>query len=123
MGSVVIDYYLEILYGNNILDSINLTNIVFIPKITCLNNMNSFRPISLCNVIYKLIAKTIANHFQWVLEGCADVAQSAFLLGRLITINILVAHEVLHAFKFKRKGKKGHLALKVNMSKASHMTV
>lgn len=43
-------------------------------------------------MIYKLIAKVIANRFQFVLEECIDQAQSTFVPGRLISDNILLAY-------------------------------
>lgn len=59
----------------------------------------NFRPISLCNVIYKLIVKIIAIHFQSVLDDCIDKAQSAFVSKRLISDNVLLAYEILHSFR------------------------
>lgn len=47
-----------------------------------------------------------------------DEAQNAFVPERLITNNILFACEILNVYKRKRLGKKGHFALKLNMSKA-----
>lgn len=45
-------------------------------------------------------------------------AQSAFLLRRLIIDNIAVAYELMHSMKMRRKGKIGHMAMKLDMSKA-----
>ena len=46
---------LNVLNGNMSMASLNRTNIAFIPKINNLKKMADFRPISLCNVVYKLI--------------------------------------------------------------------
>lgn len=48
----------------------------------------------------------VVNRFRLVLNKCIDHAQSAFVPGRLITDNILVAYEVLHTFQ-KKKGMGG----------------
>ncbi|KAG8479241.1 hypothetical protein CXB51_029714 [Gossypium anomalum] len=78
----------------------------------------NFRPISLCTVIYKIIAKTVANRLQRVLDVYVDAAQSSFVPGRLITDNVLLAYEVLHSFKNKNSSRKGFMTLKLDMRKA-----
>lgn len=90
---------------------------MLIPKIANPTNLKNHRPISLFNVIYKIIAKTVANRLQKVLDGCIDDAQSAYVPGRLISDNVLLAYEV-HSFKNRRSGKKGFMALKLDMNKA-----
>lgn len=78
----------------------------------------NFRPINLCTVLYKIIAKPMANRLQKVLDGSIEDSQSAFVPGRLITDNVLLVYEVLHYFKNKRSGRKGFMSLKLDMSKA-----
>ena len=77
-----------------------------------------FRPISLCNVIFKIITKTIANRLKLILPDIFGKFQSIFVPGRLITDNALLAFEYFHYMRKKRKGKKRCVALKLDMSKA-----
>ncbi|KAA3480199.1 reverse transcriptase [Gossypium australe] len=118
IGKDVSYYCLQQLNNGMNVSSINKTNIVLIPKVPNPNNISQFRPISLCNVIYKLIAKVIANRIRVVIHKCIDPAQSAFVPGRLITDNVLLAYEILHTLKNKKAGKKGLMAVKLDMSKA-----
>ena len=118
VGNDVIMVVLSALNTGVVLESINTTFIALIPKILEPKKVSNFRPISLCNVIYKLIAKVLVNRLKKILPFVVSDTQSAFLSGRLIADNILVAFETLHYLKRKTQGKLGFMALKLDMSKA-----
>ncbi|KAH1084030.1 hypothetical protein J1N35_023791 [Gossypium stocksii] len=81
-------------------------------------NLTQFRPISLCNVVFKIVAKTLVKMMSSILGHCIDDAQGAFIPGRLISDNVLVTYEVLHCLKMRKTGKNRNFALKLDMSKA-----
>jgi ribonuclease HI len=99
-------------------ESINLTHIALIPKMTNPTKVSDFRPISLCNVFYKILSKVLANRLKVILPHIISKNQSAFIPGRLISDNILVAYESLHTMHARMWGKVGYMALKLDMSKA-----
>lgn len=89
-----------------------------IPKIKEPRYPSDFMPISLCNVSYKIMAKMMVNRMKPLLPKVISPSQSAFISDRLITDNILVAHEVMNYVKRESNKKHGHVALKLDMSKA-----
>ncbi|KAL5544814.1 hypothetical protein UlMin_008598 [Ulmus minor] len=99
------------------LGSINETIITLLPKIKNPTRITEFRPISLCNVLYKIISKMLANRLRKVMGTVISKEQSAFIPGRLITDNAIIGFECLHAIKWQ-KTKKNYLALKLDMAKA-----
>jgi hypothetical protein len=116
VGPKVRSAVLSMLNDRTILQKINFTYIVLIPKKKNPKSMSEFRPISLCNVIYKIVAKVLANRLKMILPQVISDNQSAFVPERLITNNILIAYELLHQMNSRRRGKKEFMALKLDMS-------
>ncbi|PNX69233.1 ribonuclease H [Trifolium pratense] len=96
IGKEVTDMVLNILNNNGDPSHLNTTHICLIPKIKNPNSPSDFRPISLCNVTLKIITKTIANRIKSILPEVISPNQSAFIQGRLITDNTLIASEIFH---------------------------
>jgi len=80
--------------------------------------MKNWRPIALCNVVYKMVAKVLDNRLKGVPDKCISSSQYAFVPDRSILDNAIVAIEVIHYMKAKAKGTQGDVALKFDISKA-----
>lgn len=96
-------------------NSINSTFIAFIPKSDCPNTFDDFRPISLCNCLYKIIAKIIAIKLKPILSNIISLEQFGFLKGKLI-------HEAIRSAQVGSNSIKTHKRLvsviKIDLSKA-----
>ncbi|KAL6226651.1 hypothetical protein ACLB2K_000612 [Fragaria x ananassa] len=108
----------EFFSGVACLRDLNKTHIVLIPKVPNPEKTSHFRPISLCNNSYKILSKILANRLKRVLPTLISINQNAFVPGRLIQDNILVAHEAYHYLKLKRTGGNHEFGLKLDMNKA-----
>ncbi|XP_019181633.1 PREDICTED: uncharacterized protein LOC109176682 [Ipomoea nil] len=108
----------DFLSSGRLPQDLNTTQLVLIPKKTTPETVANLRPISLCNVTYKIIAKVLANRMRTLMDNIIAENQIAFIPGRLILYNIMLASEVQHYLKRKYQGKDGYVALKLDMSKA-----
>jgi len=118
IGTDVSTSILNILNNQFNPDCFNKTFICLIPKINSPNVASDFRPIALCNVMLKIITKTIANRIKPILSYIISPYQSAFVPGRLITNNVLLAFETFHKLHLLKNRKKGFIGLKLDMAKA-----
>lgn len=107
------------LHGLSSSNHVNNTNIVLIPKAKFPTSMVEFRPISLCNVLYKLVIKTLVMRLKIFLTHVVMTEnQSDFVPGRLIIDNALITLELFHTMKRRSKGRRDTITLKLDMSKA-----
>ena len=96
---------------------VNETTIVLIPKIAP-ETLTHLRPISLCNVIYKVVSKCLVNRLWPLLSDVISEEQSAFVPGRLITDNATLAFECIHHIQQEKDLVKSFCAYKLDLSKA-----
>lgn len=80
--------------NGKLLIEVNHTNLILIPKVDNLNEVYQFRPISLSNMYYKIIAKILANCLKPVISQIISPCQSAFIPRRFIQENTILAQEI-----------------------------
>ena len=118
IGDDVTEVVLAYLHANTIHSGLNHTYLTLIPKVKSPVKVLDFRPIALCNILYKIISKVLANRLKIILPNISYEFQSASQTNKAISDNILVAFETLHHLKTKKTGKNGFMAMKLDMSKA-----
>ncbi|WOG95437.1 hypothetical protein DCAR_0414756 [Daucus carota subsp. sativus] len=118
MGHEVFKCCKEWLHTKKFPGDLNYTNVVLIPKKENASCLKDLRPIALCNVVYKIVAKVLANRMKTILPHVISENQSAFVKDRSISDNVLVAFELIHHMSLKKHGTGGEVALKLDISKA-----
>jgi hypothetical protein len=97
-----------------VLQALNATFLTLVPKEGNAHHRKKFRPIALCNVIYKLLTKVIARRLKPILPTIISLEQSGYVEGRQILDSIILAHEVIHSLQ---KTKTPGMLLKLDLSK------
>ncbi|XP_019175665.1 PREDICTED: uncharacterized protein LOC109170987 [Ipomoea nil] len=123
IGDDVARFIIDCTKGSQFPEGMNDAIITLILKRTVPTTMGELRPIALCNVIYKILSKMLANRLKEILEKIISPSQSVFLSGSLITDNVFVASEVIHYLNRKRGGRDGWCALKLDIAKAYRVSV
>ncbi|XP_074282891.1 uncharacterized protein LOC141607441 [Silene latifolia] len=109
---------LSILNSGLVLKELNITFIALIPKCASPEKVDDYRPISLCNVIMKIVTRCITNRLSRVMSYLVGEFQNAFVAGRHIGDNVLLAHEAIQNINKHTSGSCGRFAFKADMSKA-----
>ncbi|XP_013624212.1 PREDICTED: uncharacterized protein LOC106330256 [Brassica oleracea var. oleracea] len=116
VGQEVTDAIQEFFTTCRLLQQWNATILTLIPKKKNADKISDFRPISCCNTVYKVIAKLLANRLKQVLPSVISITQSAFIPGRLLVENVLMATELVQGYNWKNITKRS--ILKVDLKKA-----
>ena len=117
VGRSISEEVLTVFRERKIMDYMNNTNIVLIPKTQGPKSIGSYRPISLCNSVYKIVSKILVGRIGPLLEQLISPCQTAFVLGRRGVDNAIVVQEIIHTMG-RTKGKGGYMALKIDLEKA-----
>lgn len=96
--------------------AVNCTAITIIPKVRNPSSIKEYRPIACCTVLYKLIAKILANRIQKVIATIISDTQAGFIPSRKVVDNIILAHELVKAYS--RKNISPRCLIKVDTQKA-----
>lgn len=90
------------LFENGIfLKAWNVTAITLILKIDCPNDLEDFRPISCCHVIYKCMSELLCNRLKFILNDIIYSSQGAFVFGHSILHNILLCQDIVKHYEWK----------------------
>lgn len=94
---------------------LNTTIIALIPETDSSRQMKDYRPISCCNLIYKVISKIIATRLKRILPDFINMNQSAFVEQCLLMKNILLAMEFVKDYHKPKISSR--CAMKIDISK------
>ena len=100
------------------LEGVNDTAITLIPKVPHPKELKDFRPISPCNVLYKIVSKCLVNRVRPLLGELISQNQSAFIPGRLIYDNSIIAFECIHHIQTMKTNSPAACAYKLDLSEA-----
>ena len=89
----------------------NYTQLFLLPKKPNPKLMSDLRPISLCSVTYKIISKVLCSRLKGILPQIVSPTQGAYVAGRLISDNLLIAHEMVHGLKTNPNCKEDFIAI------------
>ena len=117
VGSLVVNIVKKVFMERKVLKYLNKTHIELIPKIQGPETIGNYRPISLCNTVYKIITKIIVARLRPHLDKLISPHQTIFVPGRKGVDNTIIVQEVVHSLS-KKKGKVGYMALKIDLGKA-----
>lgn len=113
VGPSIINF-IEVVWSNHsLILQVNNTLLVLILKIDHPEFINQFRPIALCNVIYKYITKILVGRIKPFLDEVISPFRSSFVPGRNIHDNIIIAKAMIHSMRRMKGGARNLWPLKL----------
>ena len=116
VGSSVVSEVKKIFANKRVPEYLNRTHISLIPKIQEPEMLGNYKPISLCNTVYKVVTKIIVTRLRPYLDNLISPLQATFVLGRKVVDNAIIAQEIIHSLG-KKRGIVGYMALKIDLEK------
>lgn len=117
VGTAVCNFVKKVFADPMCIEKVNQTLLALIPKTKKQKTFKELRPISLCNVIYKVVTKIIANCLKKYLGELISPNQCSFIPSRHSNDNIILTQDVIHSMQ-KLRGEKGFMAIKIDLEKA-----
>ena len=117
VGDSVREEVMKVFRERKVLEYLNRTLIVLIPKIQGPETIGNYRPISLCNSVYKIVTKIIIARIRPHLGRLVSPYQAAFVPGRRGVDNTIIIQELIHTIG-RAKGRTGYMAIKLDLEKA-----
>eukprot|EP00253_Pinus_taeda_P022984 PITA_22984 len=96
---------------------LNATFLALIPKIEEANTPDKYRPIALCNIIYKIVSKVIATRLKPLLPLIISPEKSGYVEGHQISDGIILTHKIIHSLKQTKKPGLGRIIKSANVSR------
>lgn len=117
VSNFVIEAAQGVFHSGKVPENLNKTLITLIPKHPDADCLSNYRPISLCNTVYKAVSKVIIVRLRPYLADLVSPMQTAFVLGRKGIDNMVIVQEILHSMS-RNKGSSRQMAIKIDLEKA-----
>lgn len=114
VGESVTRFGLEFFESGVLAEGMNDAMLVLIPKVLKPEIIMLFRPISLFNVLFKIITKAMVLRLKKLMLKIIGQAQASFIEGRLSSDNIVIVQEAVHSMR-RKKGRSGWMLLKLDL--------
>ncbi|XP_059284882.1 uncharacterized protein LOC132038189 [Lycium ferocissimum] len=101
IGQDITEVVIHFFKNGKMLKEINSTTVTLVPKVANPNYVKDYKPIASCTTLYKLISKVLMVRIKTVVDKLVGQSQSAFIEGRNILDNVIIAYELINSYSQK----------------------